>query len=321
MRQLFVIPLILAMTLFSASASATDGNLIVNGDFEANSSPWFPDVPSYTWTWYPGTYFDAWLVENTFPAEAEYPPRLEIWDRLGGHQAASGTQYIELDGYDPTTISQMPATDVGRCYELSYAWSPRPDVSNNQLAVYLDDVEIAYHSASGGGTTQWTWETFEILAAYTSTSVAFAEVGPDDQVGMLLDAVSLAPCPSIPVDIDVKPGSYPNCVNPNGHGVIPVAILGSAEFDVGQIDPIALQFEGTAVSVKGNGNHQCSINDVSGDFSASLEGAPDGFDDLVCQFVDEFTDDWVPGDGLARVTGLLYDGTIIEGADSICVVP
>ena len=32
------------------------------------------------------------------------------------------------------------------------------------------------------------------------------------------------------VEIDIKPGSDPNCFNNNGHGVIPVAILSSNNF-------------------------------------------------------------------------------------------
>jgi hypothetical protein len=119
----------------------------------------------------------------------------------------------------------------------------------------------------------------------------------------------------IDVDIDIKPGSYPNCFNPDGHGVIPVAILGSPDFDVSQIDASTMSFEGAAVSIKGNDNPQCSIEDVSGDFSVSLEGAPDGFDDLVCQFVDTFTEGWISGDGAATVTGNLYNGPPIQGSD------
>ena len=38
------------------------------------------------------------------------------------------------------------------------------------------------------------------------------------------------------VEIDVKPGSDPNCFNINGHGVIPVAILGDSNLDVADID-------------------------------------------------------------------------------------
>lgn len=37
-------------------------------------------------------------------------------------------------------------------------------------------------------------------------------------------------------NIDVKPGSEPNCFNINGQGVIPVAILGSADFNVSDIN-------------------------------------------------------------------------------------
>ena len=40
--------------------------------------------------------------------------------------------------------------------------------------------------------------------------------------------------------IDIKPGSDPNCININGHGVIPVAILGSEDFDVSLVDPDTL---------------------------------------------------------------------------------
>ncbi len=122
----------------------------------------------------------------------------------------------------------------------------------------------------------------------------------------------------IPITIDIKPGSYPNAINKNGNGVIPVAILGSADFNVTQIDVSTLSFEGMAVRVKGNDKPQCSIEDVSGDFTTP-EGAPDGYLDLVCQFVDD-TSSWTVGDGEATLTGLLLDSTPFEGTDSIKVV-
>ena len=128
----------------------------------------------------------------------------------------------------------------------------------------------------------------------------------------------LVPVP-IAVGIDIKPGSYPNCFNLNGHGVIPVAILGSAILDANDIDVTSLQFAGLDVRVKGNGNVQCSIEDVSGDF-ASPEGAPDGLDDLVCQFVDD-AGSWSADNGTASVIGQLLDGTVFLGSDEICMVP
>ena len=105
------------------------------------------------------------------------------------------------------------------------------------------------------------------------------------------------------VNVDVKPNSDQNCVNINGHGVIPVAILGSADFDVSEIDSSTLVFAGFQIRTRGNGMAQCSVEDVSGDFS-SAPSAPDGYLDLVCQFVDN-AEDWVVGDGIASTTATI----------------
>ena len=40
-----------------------------------------------------------------------------------------------------------------------------------------------------------------------------------------------------PVSIDIKPGSYPNSVNLNSQGVLPVAVLTTAGFDASQFVP------------------------------------------------------------------------------------
>jgi hypothetical protein len=95
--------------------------------------------------------------------------------------------------------------------------------------------------------------------------------------------------------------------------------LGSASFNVNNVDMSTLSFAGLDVCVRGNNTQQCSVEDVSGNF-ASPEGAPDGYPDLVCQFVDD-PNLWSPDDGTATLTGKLFDGTSIKGIDSICIVP
>lgn len=110
--------------------------------------------------------------------------------------------------------------------------------------------------------------------------------------------------------IDIKPGSDPNCFNIDGHGVIPVAILGSPSFDVGQIDVNTLEFGGLAVRVRGNKGPLCHV-DYSDD---------DGHPDLVCQFDDE-AGNWTAGSAVASLTGRLLDGTGFRGSDSICIAP
>ncbi|MCU7800866.1 MAG: hypothetical protein KZQ70_12155 [gamma proteobacterium symbiont of Lucinoma myriamae] len=110
--------------------------------------------------------------------------------------------------------------------------------------------------------------------------------------------------------IDIKPGSDKNCLNINGHGVIPVAILGSGDFDVTEIDLASLSFGGLEVRVRGNKGPLCSL-EYSND---------DEYLDLVCHFEDDATN-WNVGNGDATLTGSLYDGVSFEGTDSICIVP
>jgi hypothetical protein len=101
--------------------------------------------------------------------------------------------------------------------------------------------------------------------------------------------------PPIPVSIDIRPGSNPQC-----HGTLPIAILGSETLDVTQIDPSTLSFEGLNVRVKGNGGLACSYKDANGD----------GFIDLVCQFQDEQRE--------GALEGELVKGTQIEGTGTYC---
>ena len=122
--------------------------------------------------------------------------------------------------------------------------------------------------------------------------------------------------PVLEVAIDIKPGSDPNCFNNDGNGVIPVAILGSVDFDVATInlDQITipeeqrLALDGMAVAVRGKNKIMCHYEDTNGD----------GYTDLVCQIED---DDGVyqEGTGTGTITGTLLNGTPIQGTDSICI--
>jgi hypothetical protein len=128
--------------------------------------------------------------------------------------------------------------------------------------------------------------------------------------GVGFDYIKLEAVP-IEVDVDIKPGSDPNCFNSDGHGVIPVAILGSTDFDVSQIDPATVTLEDLAIRAVGKSNKLLAhIEDVN----------DDGFDDLVVQ-IEDVDGAFQPGEGSATVTGNLYDGTPIEGSDSICIRP
>ena len=86
------------------------------------------------------------------------------------------------------------------------------------------------------------------------------------------------------VDIDIKPGSFPNTLNlKKKKGVIPVAILGSDEFDVTLVDVTTLTF-GVGAQVP---DHDLTDVFVYTEHLQDVNG--DGFMDLVSHYVTDGT--------------------------------
>jgi len=116
-------------------------------------------------------------------------------------------------------------------------------------------------------------------------------------------------------EIDIKVGSYPNSINLNATGLLPVAILGNEYFDVTQVNPETIELGGVSITTRGKvAKLAYSLEDVNGD----------GFIDLVAFFsIPELvlTGALTETTTELALTAALYDGTPIEGTDSVRVVP
>jgi hypothetical protein len=99
-----------------------------------------------------------------------------------------------------------------------------------------------------------------------------------------------------PVTIEIQTGKKTDC-----KGTVGVAIFGSVNLDVSDIDQSTLSFDGLVVSGKRNGTLSCAYEDSNSD----------GYTDLVCKYQNSTK--------LAFLTGEFVDGTEIEGADAYCV--
>jgi hypothetical protein len=112
----------------------------------------------------------------------------------------------------------------------------------------------------------------------------------------------------ISVDLDIKPGSDPNAINPSLDGDLPVAILGSDSFDVGNVDVTTLAF----------GPIGAPIDHSQGPHFEDLNG--DGFTDLMAHFRIEETG-IAFGEMMACISGETLDGEPFAGCDAIRTVP
>jgi hypothetical protein len=115
----------------------------------------------------------------------------------------------------------------------------------------------------------------------------------------------------VDVDIDIKPGSDRNPINPGSKGLVPVAILSSPEFDATTVDPTTVELAGAPVAVRGKGKLMAHEEDVNGDSLA----------DLVVQVE---TQDLDLGDGGTvelMLTGTTFGGEDIVGFDEVVIVP
>ena len=164
---------------------------------------------------------------------------------------------------------------------------------------------------SGSGTLS-SGMAFDLLGTFDAATTGGPSVvfqGDDVLVSGDLTTAAMTVHP-IEVWLDIKPHSYPNPINLGSKGVVPVAVYGTDDFDVKDVDLATLTLAGASPKEKGSKGKIGSYEDINSDEIM----------DLIVHFpTPDLQLDTTSAE--AVLEGELFNGAWITGADDIKIVP
>ena len=287
-------------------------------------------------------------------------PTADFAERFVGQSLSYSGDFDVLSGFptDPLALQVGAASEnLGVMYhtpwlsQVFYGLGPVgfPDydaVGEGAFAVLFDYDQSEFGFDLMGGDNGNVYISFfrrdgSLIDVFTLTNItegsyAFKRVGGvndiagisvynDDPAGLGFDNL----CHDVPgvqgtsATLDIKPGSCPNPLNVKSKGVLPVAITGSEDFDVAQIDPASIRLIGVAPL-------RWATCDVTTPFVPDepcdcSEAGPDGFYDLTIKFSTQEIVAALPsfedGDELAlTLTFELMDGPAYAVEDCVWIL-
>jgi UDP-3-O-[3-hydroxymyristoyl] glucosamine N-acyltransferase len=193
-RKAVVVWIVGLVLLFSASYASAQ--IVKNGSFES------PDVPYGTWRLFSDPTITQGLEWSGFPINPNDPRCFDISGipiygiEIQNHVAGSphtGDQHVELDSYCSSGMFQDLPTMPGQLYDLSFAYSPRPCVSDNRILVKWGSGKIAdLNGYVCPGDTAWEVHDITCLSASVDTTrLQFEDASVSDSIGGYIDSVSV----------------------------------------------------------------------------------------------------------------------------------
>lgn len=203
--------------------------------------------------------------------------------------------------------------------------------SDNDIVSYLwdlDDDEVFETDAGGQAIFAVDYaylESLGLLINHTYT-IHLKVIDSEGQSDTADSTLIIIPKPAVKVAVDIRPGGCRNPVNVKSSGVLPVAILGSNDYDVTKIDATSIRLAG--VEPLRSGYEDVGAPLVDANDCECTELGPDGLIDLTLKFetqkIVEALGEVEHGDMRElALTGILYDPapyeTPIEGAGCILI--
>ena len=249
---------------------------------------------------------------------------------MTGSSVGAETGDLELDYLEgPVTensISVTFASDLPDSKFFTFTISENLDVEvggrdccirDDVVQVYVDGCLWGSIDSGGGawGTHTWEYFTYSLPAGLHTVEYrnVISSVGPSGWI--VEDTPTSHPFSgtfACEQAIDIHPGSYPNPINIKSNGVVPVAILGSATFDVTTVDVTNLYFGPWLAPPAHDLGDPAVYTDHLQDVNT------DGYTDLVVHFRQKVTG-LTETDTSACIFASVIGGEAFGGCDSIKV--
>ena len=275
---------------------------------------------------------NSWTTKTQMPTERSSMAAGVVNDILyvvGGRDSDIIDACATLEAYNPTTnswttLSPMPTARfdpvAGVIDGILYV------VGGRDWTDALATVE-AYNPVTDTWSTMDPMPTARVDSASAVINGQLYVAGGYDLVGGSTVGVSTLevftpPDFVVSVDIDIKPGSCPNPLNVKNKGVLPVAILGTEDFDIFDIDVASIRLEGISPIRSG---YEDVATPFEGEICECHELGADGYFDLTLKFTTQEIIDAIGevNDGdevILSIIGKLSDGSDFAGADCVVII-
>jgi hypothetical protein len=262
-------------------------------------------------------YADSWISYTPGgQAEAPHTDPSKALEAPDGVWVSLGDEGELVLRFDDNVVADGPGADL-RIVEIGTPERANIYVSANGGASFVLAALV-----TGSADVDLTGTGLSVVNAVKIVDLGDKKTGP--RVGGYdVDAVVALNLRLTVVPVDIKPQSCPNPLNIKSKGVLPVAILGKADFDVATIDPASVALEGVAPLRWAIEDVATPVGTDAGDCGCTTAG-PDGFADLTLKFgrqaIVAALGPVSDGDVLTlRLTANLSDGMPIEGTDCVII--
>ncbi|HDZ44198.1 MAG TPA: hypothetical protein ENH80_09690, partial [Phycisphaerae bacterium] len=331
MKQLTTCALVLVIAMASQAEATNvpymevqydqlpDGNWEYIYDVYGGGSSWFVNVGL--------SGFDASAIINQAPAQSyggHTGTLLQKWDYIAANNPATYERYVygsySTDGATWTLLSDSDTPVGPKDWTIDNTWHAPSEYVGAPYVIWVvpsmlypgqiagDGQSLIFKARQvGGAALDGLIFTFRILHPNSPAPINWSSYS---YLSSTTTGTILGPAEIVSVSLDIKPGSDANSVNLKSMGLLPVVVYGSEELDVTEISLDTLLLNGVGPRLMPDGSWHVSFEDVDGDLLL----------DLVIHFEMQALG-IEPGMTDLTLTGLLMDGTGLQGADAIRIVP